>query len=326
MDSSELKVPAGFANRCILVLGDVMLDEYYWGDVRRISPEAPVPVVEVRSRTYRLGGAANVAANVASLGARAFLAGVVGCDAHADRLRTAMAECGLPDTGILADAGRPTTTKTRVLALHQHQQVVRIDSEERRPLSDGLEQELLAWTEQHLPRAHACVLSDYGKGVVSARLARQIIQQARAAGKPIIVDPKCGDYTMYRGATVIKPNVHEAGQFLGYAIETPTMLLEAGAQLASRLEGTAVLITRGAEGMSLFRAGLPVVHVAPAARSVFDVTGAGDTVVGLLALALAAGKVPEEAIELASRAAGVVVGKVGTAVATWEELSEHACP
>ncbi|HXG08811.1 MAG TPA: D-glycero-beta-D-manno-heptose-7-phosphate kinase [Gemmataceae bacterium] len=307
-----------FPRKCVLIVGDVMLDEFLWGDVRRISPEAPVPVVEMRRRTYVPGGAGNAAANVVSLGGRALLAGVVGDDHQAILLSEALRQRGVAADGLLADAGRPTTTKTRIVA--HNQQVVRVDCEQRTPLAAPLENRLLQWIETHLDRADVCVLSDYAKGVVSGRLAEQTIRLARQAGKPVVVDPKGADYAKYRGATVIKPNVAETELFLKAEIRDERSLEEAGARLAEQLEGGAVLITRGPQGMSLFRAGRPPLHIPSAARDVFDVTGAGDTVIGTLALALAAGGTLEQAAHLANRAAGIVVGKVGTATVTPEEL------
>jgi rfaE bifunctional protein kinase chain/domain len=303
----------------IAIVGDVILDEYVWGDVTRISPEAPVPVIEIRRRTQVPGGAANVAANVARLGGSAMLAGVVGHDNQADRLGDALREIGVDPGGLIADSGRPTTTKTRVIA--HSQQAIRMDAEERAPIPRALEDALLHWLDEQLPGCDGCVLSDYAKGVVSPRLARHFIAAALAHGKPIVVDPKGTDNAKYRGATVVKPNLHEAQRFLQREIGSGPDFLEAGQELADRLPGTAVLLTRGAQGMSLFRQGLPPTHFPTVARNVFDVTGAGDTVTSTLAVALAAKLPIERAIHLANRAAGIVVGKLGTATVTLEELS-----
>jgi D-beta-D-heptose 7-phosphate kinase/D-beta-D-heptose 1-phosphate adenosyltransferase len=301
-----------------LVVGDVMLDEFLWGDVQRISPEAPVPVVEVRRRTYCPGGAANAAANVVSLGGRALLAGVIGQDAQAVHLRAALERSSLAADGLIVDADRPTTTKTRIIG--HNQQMLRVDSQQCHALATAMEEKLLDWAESQLPRIEACLISDYGKGVVSARLAKRLIQRARRAGKPVVVDPKGVNYAKYRGATVIKPNLHEVEHLLKRAAHDEASLLQAGSKVLSIVNGSALLMTRGAHGMTLFQRARAAVHIPSVARDVFDVTGAGDTVVGVLALALAAGATLEDAAQLANRAAGIVVGKIGTATVTGAEL------
>jgi D-beta-D-heptose 7-phosphate kinase/D-beta-D-heptose 1-phosphate adenosyltransferase len=302
----------------ILILGDVMLDEYVWGEVQRISPEAPVPVVDVRSRTHVPGGAANVAANITGLGGVAMLGGVIGSDHSAECLQGALTERRVDTSGLVVDPQRPTPTKVRVMA--HSQQVVRLDSEKRDGLSTASEDALLGWTEGRIPEVQGCVLSDYGKGVVSGRLAQKFIGLARRAGKPVIVDPKGSDCARYSGATVIKPNLAEVQRLLNREVAGDGQLQAAGSELAALWTGTAVVITRGSQGMSLFRDREEPFHVASAARHVYDVTGAGDTVVSMLALALAAGATCEEAIQLANVAAGIVVGKLGTAIVTREEL------
>lgn len=313
---------AAFPAQRILIVGDVILDEYLWGEVRRISPEAPVPVVEIRSRTVVPGGAANAAANIVSLTGRALLGGVVGRDDAADKLAEALRQVGVDPSGLVSESERVTTTKTRLIA--HGQQVVRMDSEQRTALSTAAQDTLLQWTDRHLPEVDACVLSDYGKGVVSNRVAEQVIRGARRLGKPVIVDPKGTNYAKYRGATVVKPNIQEVQQVVKDEIEDQGVLVEASRHLVGLLEGAALLITRGEHGMSLFREGSAPVHVAAVARRVFDVTGAGDTVVATLAMALAAGAALEQAVQLASLAAGIVVGKRGTATVTLDELREAA--
>jgi D-beta-D-heptose 7-phosphate kinase/D-beta-D-heptose 1-phosphate adenosyltransferase len=309
---------AEFSGRRVLVLGDVMLDEYIWGEVRRISPEAPVPVVEVRRRSFVPGGAANTAANVAALGGRPLLVSAVGRDHAASKLRELLTQHGTDPAGLCADADRSTTMKSRIVA--HNQQVARLDVEEREPLSPALEDALLAAVHKHLPRAEACILSDYGKGVVTARVARECIRLARQAGRPVIVDPKGADYSKYRGATIVKPNLHEAERSAKVEITSEAALGEAAGRLLEVLGGSALLVTRGPDGMSLFRPGVAPWHVPAVVRNVFDVTGAGDTVAGTLAMGLAAGGALEPAIQLANRAASIVVGKVGTATVTCEEL------
>ncbi len=306
------------AGRRVVVVGDVMLDEYLWGDAGRISAEAPVPVVEVRQRSAVPGGAGNAAANVVSLGGRASLGSALGADDAGRRLREVLAGAGIDVGGLVVDEGRPTTTKTRLLA--RGQQVVRIDHESRSPLPAAVEDALLGWFEQELAAAHACIVSDYGKGVISPGLARRAIERAAGRGVPVVVDPKGTDYTKYRGAAVIKPNVAEVERLLKEELGEPADLERAGTQLAELLPGTAVLVTRGPAGMALFRRGAAPWQVAAAARQVYDVTGAGDTVVSTLALALAAGAPLLEAIQLANHAAGLAVGHRGTAAVTCDEL------
>ena len=319
MKSETLEdIVASFDSKRILIVGDVMLDEYIWGGVSRISPEAPVPVVEIKNRTFAPGGAANVAANVASFLGRAFLGGVIGKDTQGTQLRETLVQMGIDTSGLFADVKRPTTTKTRVIA--HHQQVVRIDLEHKTSLLPQLEDKLLQWIEKHSRNVAACIVSDYAKGVVSRRLSENLIRLFQAAKKPIVVDPKGTDYVKYKHATVVTPNVQEAVGVVGGEIDSPSGLLKVGRKLLNILEGSAVLITRGAEGMSLFQKGKVVLHVRAVPRHVFDVTGAGDTVVSVLGIALAAGVKLEWAAELANLAANIVVGKVGTATVTMREL------
>lgn len=306
------------AGKRVLILGDVMLDEYIWGDVKRISPEAPVPVVSIQRRTHVPGGAANTAANVAALDGVPQLGGVVGEDYQAQELLNALTRSGVDGSGLVSDGGRQTTTKTRIVA--HNQQVVRVDSESTTSMPARLEDALLAWAEERLPQAGACILSDYAKGVITPRVAEGFIRMARAAGRAVVVDPKGPDYSKYRGATLIKPNVHEAERAAKHEITSEAGLADVGRKLSDLLGGAAVLITRGAQGMSLFRQGADPVHIPTVARNVYDVTGAGDTVISSLALALAAGADLEQAAHLANVAAGVAVGKIGTATVNRGEL------
>ena len=266
------KIVSSFGGRRVLVLGDVMLDEYIWGDVRRISPEAPVPIVAIRRRSCVPGGAGNTAINVASLGGVALLASVVGADPAAGRLRETFGQHGLGLEGVLTDSRRATTTKTRIVAHQQH--VVRIDEEQLTPLALELEDQLLRWLERHMAGAEACILSDYAKGIVSPRLAQHFIGLARQSHKPIVVDPKGTDYAKYRGATVVKPNIEEAKHVFPQArlpaaarLGDPAgELLELAHALQTVLEGSALLLTRGADGMSLFQQQLPTQHIPSMAR------------------------------------------------------------
>lgn len=304
-----------------LVVGDVMLDEYVWGHVSRISPEAPVPVVDVRRRTYVPGGAANAASGIGALGGNVLLGGVVGDDMAAERMRATLAERGIDSGGLLTVPGRSTTTKTRVIA--HSQQVVRTDVEEREPLPAESTRRLAEWAESELDAADVVVLSDYAKGVVSDELAESLIEAARAREKPIVVDPKGSDYAKYRGATVLTPNVADAKRAAHVAPDSFVELDEVARRLADVIPGSALLITRGAQGMSLV-SDSGVVEIAATAKDVYDVTGAGDTVVAVLAAGLGAGLGLEEAVRLANAAAGIVVGKVGTATVALDELAAGA--
>jgi rfaE bifunctional protein kinase chain/domain len=314
-----IDVLSRFAGCPVLVVGDLMLDEFVWGQVSRISPEAPVPVVEVSRRSFVPGGAANTAANVGSLGGKPIVAGVVGDDPDGARVCELLKSQGVETGPVVRDPGRPTTTKTRVIA--HSQQVVRIDHERPGPIPEATEAALLARIAEVMPTVRGCVVSDYGKGVATPSFTAKLIALARAAGVPVVIDPKGVDYAKYCGATVVKPNLLEAGQALNRMLRTSEDVDRAGADLLGVLgPDTAVLITRGPNGMSLFEWDRPPVHVPAQAREVYDVTGAGDTVAGTLGLALAVGAGLESACRLAGLAAAVVVGKIGTATCSLDEL------
>jgi D-beta-D-heptose 7-phosphate kinase/D-beta-D-heptose 1-phosphate adenosyltransferase len=302
----------------VVVLGDVMLDEFVWGRVSRISPEAPVPVVEMERQSAHLGGAANVAHNLLTLGGAPHLLGVVGEDDAARRVREVLAEVGLSSAGLVSAADRPTIVKTRIIA--QHQQVVRVDRERRGDISPEVEEEITARLRASLSGAKCLVLSDYSKGSLTPRLLTQAIALARQRRVPVLIDPKLKNLNCYRGATVVTPNVHEAELASGVAIDGPVGLEAAARTLLGRLRCRALLVTRGEEGMSLFERGRPPVHIRAAAREVFDVTGAGDTVIATMALGAAGGLSLEESARLANLAAGIVVGKLGTATVRPEEM------
>jgi rfaE bifunctional protein kinase chain/domain len=302
----------------VLVLGDVMLDEFVWGQVSRISPEAPVPVVRVTGQSFHLGGAGNVAANVRSLGGASALAAAVGRDSAGGRVREALAAAGVEAHLVELAPGRPTTVKTRIVA--HSQQVVRADREDASDVPARTEAALVEAVRQELAACSALVISDYEKGVVTASLLRRVLPLARRRRVPVLVDPKVRHFRQYRGVTVVTPNQLETEMATGLRVRGPGDLLAAGRRVLSLLGCRAVLVTRGEHGMSLFEKGRPPVHVEAAAREVFDVTGAGDTVIATLALALAAGASLPEAAALANCAAGVVVGKVGTAQATPAEV------
>jgi rfaE bifunctional protein kinase chain/domain len=306
-----------FAQVRVLVVGDLMLDEYIWGEVSRISPEAPVPVVQVKRRTHVPGGAANAAAGIVALGGKASLIGVVGEDESGRTLCAELEARSIGLDGVTLAAGRATTTKTRVIA--HSQQVVRTDVEEVNGIPDEVFKPVLRAIEAESDGVDAVVLSDYGKGLVSPAVAARAIERAAELGVPIVVDPKGGMYTKYRGATVITPNVHETELATRLQIVDSSSLESAAIELRERLDGAAVLVTRGADGMSLFTASGRT-DIPTAARSVYDVTGAGDTVVAVLALGLGAKLDIVAAARLANAAAGVAVGKVGTAAVLAEEL------
>jgi len=308
---------SSFPGKRILVLGDMMLDEFIWGKVRRISPEAPVPVVEVARDTYHLGGAGNVAANISALDANPFPVGLVGSDYAAQRLADLLRKSGVEPSGLVSETGRATTVKTRIVA--HNQQIVRADRENKTPLTEERNNALLAAFLQSLPSCSALVVSDYDKGVVNKQLLSQALPAAQRAGIPVLLDPKVHHADYYRPITLITPNHREAELLTGITIDNDSDLEAAGSKLLERFECPYALITRGEEGMSLFSKDGSH-HLPTFAREVFDVTGAGDTVIATLALALAAGAEMEEAAILANHAAGLVVGKVGTATVSRTEL------
>ena len=317
MEARELAATLDrMAGSRVLVVGDVMLDEYVWGEVARISPEAPIPVVDVKMRSRVAGGAANAAACVAALGAEATLVGVVGDDAEGQTLSREL-EAGRVDAR-LVHSPRATTVKTRIIA--RSQQVVRVDSEDRDPLGEGLEAELLEAVGDSLGDVEGVVVSDYAKGLVSHSLAQAVIALAREASKPVAVDPKGADFSKYRGAAIVTPNVTEAQEAAAMKLGDPGGLDELAKRLRPVLGDAALLITRGGEGMSLFTDSSERVDIPAAPRAVFDPTGAGDAVIATLGLALAQGVELRVAAELANAAGGVVVEKLGTAPVSREEL------
>ncbi len=302
--------------RRIAVVGDVMLDRYLLGDTDRLSPEAPVPVIHVRERRIALGGAANVAANVAALGADVRLVGVVGDDTHGNTIRTELAQLRLADGGILTVAGRPTTTKTRVVA--RGQQIVRIDEEVDTLLEGNELERLTALALVALEDADAVLLEDYNKGALARDLIRKVIDTARHRGVPVIVDPKFRQFFDYAGATLFKPNRRELEAALGAAADLAHR--DALPHALGRLGVDNLLLTLGAEGMVLVTKDGVVTHIPSLAREVFDVSGAGDTVTAWAGTMLAAGASLAEAAVLATYAAGIEVGKAGVATVTADEV------
>ncbi len=316
------EIIANFSRSAVLVIGDIMLDHFIWGKVARISPEAPVPVVDVRSENVMLGGCANVLNNIHAIGGRVFGAGVVGEDEMGERLRQEFLRRGVDTDGIIAETKRPTTLKTRVVA--HGQQVVRFDRESRAPVDGDSIEKIVAYVGARCKDVGAIVISDYNKGLISQELLDGIRKVIRRRKLIVCVDPKRDDFTLYSGFDVITPNNYEAGQALGRQLGNEDDLCRAGATLMERFDFKALLITRGEEGISLFERLSPVAHTHfPAiAKEVYDVTGAGDTVIGVFALAMAAGATFKEAAVLANHAAGIVVGKVGTATVSPEELKK----
>lgn len=317
LDSLERLVDR-FAGRRVLVLGDLMLDHYLWGSCERISPEAPVPVVDVQKETRSLGGAGNVAANLAALGAEPVLVGLVGDDARAQQLFDEFVVRGVSTGAIVRDATRPTTMKTRIIA--HSQQVVRADWESRADVQGEALTTLLTVLERELPRCHGLIVSDYGKGVITREVLDRVIGIARARQIPISVDPKESHLDAYRGVSIVTPNQLEAGYMMAQRITDEASLMSVGWGLQRRLDADCALVTRGADGMSLFEKTGRYTHLPTVAREVFDVTGAGDTVVGVVALALAAGADYPEACYLANHAAGVVIREVGTTTCSPAQL------
>jgi len=295
----------------VLVLGDLMVDHYIWGTVKRISPEAPVPVVDVNSESVRLGGAGNVVNNILGLGGNISFCSVIGEDQAGQWIRERVASKGIDLGGLIVEKDRPTTKKTRIVA-HQ-QQVVRFDHEQRGAFLSKTSRSLVNYVLQTLSQIDCLAISDYSKGVITKPLLRKILPAAIKRGIPIVVDPKVSHFPFYKKVTLVTPNNLEASQASGIEIENDAALLQAGEVLLKKLSSEAVLITRGEHGMSLFEKSGAVTHIPTEAKQVFDVTGAGDTVLSTLSLALAVGAPLPLAAKLANMAAGIVVGIVGTA-------------
>jgi D-glycero-beta-D-manno-heptose-7-phosphate kinase len=312
------QVISKFNKAKVLVVGDLILDEFLWGNVSRISPEAPVPVVWVDRENFMPGGASNVAANMRSLGGEVYLTGVVGNDSRGETLQALLRKKGVHCEGIMADPTRPTTQKTRVIA--HHQQVVRIDREIQKPISDSVLNDILEYIRETLPRVDALIVEDYDKGVIVPSLVQEAVKIAKKYKKVITVDPKETHVSWYRGVTTLTPNHHEAGAAVGFKIKDEATLEKAGALMLQKLQSDSVIITRGENGMAIFQKGKKTVKIPTVAQEVFDVSGAGDTVIGSLTLALASGANILEAAHISNCAAGIVVGKVGVAVTNQTEL------
>jgi len=311
------KIVHGFARARLLVVGDVMLDEYLWGDVERVSPEAPVPVVHVRRESHALGGAGNVVRNVVAMGARCSFCAVVGEDAAGDRIVDLLKDLGVDPAGVVRDEARPTTRKTRVEA--RAQQLLRYDRETDAAITGVSARRLLAATLRALADADGIVFEDYAKGVLARQVVRSVIRRCRERELFVAVDPK-DTVAPYKGASLVKPNLRELEALTGLRVRSAADLARAVAKLQRQLGGADVVVTRGALGMALFAADRRALDVPSAPFEVFDVQGAGDTAIAALALARLAGGTLQEAAVIANAAAGVVVGKVGTATASPEEI------
>jgi rfaE bifunctional protein kinase chain/domain len=309
-----------FADRHLLVVGDLMLDRFIWGDVERLSPEAPVPVLRVVSEKASLGGAANVIHNVRSLGGRVTACGIVGKDDAGGRIIGALKKVGASTAGVFVDAAFQTIQKSRVIASPHHQQIVRLDRENRQPIARATLKKMRDFIAAKAENFDAIVISDYGKGAIHDELLAAVATAVAKRKLVCIVDPKKENYERYRLPTLITPNKNEASEAAGIPITDEATLRMAGKKLLRKWRAQAVLITRGAEGMSLFRPRQPVAHLPTAPRGVFDVTGAGDTVVAVCALALAGSAAYEDAAELANLAAGLVGDEVGTVAVPKEKL------
>jgi rfaE bifunctional protein kinase chain/domain len=313
LDMSKLRLRIrSFQDRPVIILGDLMLDRYIWGRVSRISPEAPVPVVEVVSSTSSLGGAGNVAANVRALGGVPVLVGLVGNDVEGEWIRSSVVDA----RGILVDTRMPTTVKTRIIA--HHQQIVRVDQEKKRTLPLDAEAKILDFIRR-TPH-QGLIVSDYNKGLISRSLMKRVLTLARRRKTPVFVDPKVENFKLFSPVTFIAPNHLETERIVHHACRTDEDVEKSGRRLLSLINSRYLIIKRGEQGMSIFETGKKPIHIPTVAREVFDVTGAGDTVLAVAALALLAGASIREAAILANAAAGIVVGKVGTATVTPAEL------
>ena len=312
------KIIDNFKNKKILVLGDLMLDKYIWGNVARISPEAPVPVVEVHKDSSCFGGAGNVASSLESLGAFPILVGVVGDDGEGQWIKE-----NIPDSrGIFTDTSRPTTVKTRIIA--HHQQVVRVDLEKKSPISAKMEKQIIQFIKEE--NFDGILISDYNKGTLSRSLVSQTLSYTKKKKISVFVDPKFENFFLYSPVTLITPNHYEASKVVNHKCKTESEVEKAGEKILSRISAPYLIIKRGEEGMSVFEKGKKVRHIPTVAQEVYDITGAGDTVIATASLALLSGSTIMDAAVLANAAAGIVVGKIGTATVTAEELLSSLDP
>lgn len=317
--TEQLKQLLGhFSEQKILVIGDLMLDHYLWGDISRISPEAPVPVVDIESEEYKLGGAANVCYNVATLGATVIPIGVIGNDENGERLSEIFRESRMATEGLFIDSSRPTTIKSRVIARGQH--MIRTDRETRSPLDESLNSQIIRFVSSHLNDIDGIIFEDYNKGLLSRHLIQTLIGLAKEHHIPVSVDPKFENFFDYEHVSLFKPNRKETMDRLGLVQMDGDALEKAGQKLMDRLHCDALLITLGDKGMALFEQGTPLVTIPTQAVKVHDVSGAGDTVIATMAVCLAAGANYKEAATIANQAAGIVCGQVGIVPIDKDEL------
>lgn len=317
-----LKIVDRFSKTKILVIGDIIVDHFVWGKVSRLSPEAPVPIVEVSKESFVPGGSGNVAHNIAALKGQVFLCGVTGHDLVGSQIVEMINGLGVDTTGVFTDAGIPTIQKTRIIA--NIQQVVRIDRENRESKNKKIITQVQQYLKETIPQVDAIIISDYGKGMISVPLLKEAIKLAHRYNKVITVDPKVEHFLKYKGVTCITPNHLEAAQGIHYPVPRDQEETEVlGEKIIKKLRCRSLLITQGEKGMTLFEQGKRSLHIPTMAREVFDVTGAGDTVISTLTLALAAGADLKQAAYIANHAAGIVVAKVGTATCSPEELKDN---
>ncbi|MDR3092387.1 MAG: D-glycero-beta-D-manno-heptose-7-phosphate kinase [Endomicrobium sp.] len=316
-----LKLISLFKKQTVLVIGDVMIDKFIWGKVKRISPEAPVPIIEVTKETETLGGAANVANNITALGGKAFIVSAIGEDANGKSLVKMLSEKGISSDCLVYDPQRPTIIKMRIIA--SGQQVARVDKEVKGFFNHHTELKIVENIEKLIPKVSAVIISDYGKGVVSSKVLKSTISLARKYKIPVTVDPKVKHFKKYRKVTAITPNEKEA--IIGMSaknIETDEDIASLGKKILKTLNSDSVLITRGEKGMTLIQSNDKIKNIPTRAKEVYDVTGAGDTVISTMTLALAAKAELANAAEIANFAAGIVVGKLGTATTNPRELEK----
>lgn len=310
------RIVSYFRKKRVVVLGDLMMDKYIWGDVSRISPEAPVPVVEVKEDSCCLGGAGNVSHNLETLGALPFLVGVVGKDAEGEWIKKNVAQ----DKGIFIDNNRPTTVKTRIIA--HHQQVVRVDLEKKSPITPSVEKQIVHFIQQE--KYDGLLISDYNKGIVTKSLMDKVLGHALKEKIPVFVDPKIDNFFLFSPVTLITPNHQEAEKIVNHECLTNSQVEKAGEKILSQISAQYLILKRGQKGMAVFEKGKKAYHIPTTAKEVYDVTGAGDTVIAVAALALLSGASIRQAAILANIAAGIVVGKLGTATLTSKELINGA--
>ncbi|MBW1679285.1 MAG: D-glycero-beta-D-manno-heptose-7-phosphate kinase [Deltaproteobacteria bacterium] len=309
-----------FSQARIMVIGDVIIDHFIWGNVNRISPEAPVPVVNVTSESLRLGGAANVVHNIRTLGGKVYTSGVTGNDEMGRKIIHDLRSLSINTEGIVITNDRPTTVKTRIIA--HNQQVVRFDREKVSPLNSDSKQRIMNYLKKNLPEINAIIIADYGKGTISRELVEEVIKLSKREDRLVIVDPKVEHIDFYRGVTLISPNQNEAGEAVGMKILTDEDSLKAAVLLREKIGCESVLITRGERGMTLLENNGRYTHIPTLATEVYDVTGAGDTVVSALTLALSTGASQKNSALIANYAAGIVIKKVGTASVGQDELKK----